>query len=756
MTYTRYILLFAFLLTAGMGATAQMKRADEAFKHHHYLEAIELYEQAIRRDLDNDQAITNMAIALWRTNQLLQAEYWFTRAALMNEDPEVKLMFAQVLIANEKYELAAKWLEKYMAVQTNDEKLHHARQVLAWANGLHDGARPSQDMRVTPAPINSPDLDFSPVFAQNKLYFTTNRKGVMKRSGEYDPWTGGRFTDVFVAERTGENEFSEPEAATDFPLTAYHEGPFVFSPDGNELFITTSDIDERARRFDAENNTRVQIKHYLRDINGNWVQSKALPFLNSDYSTSHPAISPDGNTLVFASDRPGGKGGMDLYRVTRNERGNWSKPSALGEHINTRGSEAFPYIDANGDLYFSSNWHPGFGGLDIFRCAWDGENWGMPENVGQPINGARDDFGLVIEPGGHSGFFSSNRNFENGDDILFFKRTVGVRIEGRLVDCSSGRAIGHAQVELRGKDYYRDFAFTDAEGFFSFTVNEGEVYEIAAQHERFRADDACTGAATCDTRGMNIGERTAIKLALAPDVPADRMISYLCGKIVHGVYGNPLSEAQITLIDENGYELEVTTGAHGAFFIEAQTDATYEVIAQKDAFMETRETITVTPQEDQCHSVSVALEPNRSVIPPPLPLDVKVTKGMVLELYHVYFDLGKSSIRQDAVEDLETFLQIMAKFPGMRGEIMAHTDSRADDDFNMKLSQQRAEAVQNWLVERGVDPKRLEARGYGETQLVNTCADGVDCTEEEHQRNRRVEFRIIDLGEEVVFESVGY
>lgn len=756
MTYTRYILLFVFLLTAGMGATAQMKRADEAFKHHHYLEAIDLYQQAIRRDLDNDKAITNMAIALWRTNQLLQAEYWFTRAALMNEDPEVKLMFAQVLIANEKYELAAKWLEKYMAAQTNDEKLHHARQVLAWANGLHAGARPSQDMRVTPAPINSPELDFSPVLVNNKLYFTTNRKGVMKRSGEYDPWTGGRFTDVFVAERTDENEFTEPVPATNFPLTAYHEGPFVFSPDGNELFITTSDVDERSRRFDAENNTRVQIKHYLRDIHGNWVQSKALPFLNSDYSTSHPAISPDGSTLVFASDRPGGKGGMDLYRVTRNERGNWGKPSALGEHINTRGNEAFPYIDANGDLYFSSNWHPGFGGLDIFRSAWDGENWGMPENLGQPINGARDDFGIVIEPGGHSGFFSSNRNYDNGDDILFFKSTVGVRIEGQLVDCSSARAIAHAQVELRGKDYYRDFAFTDAEGHFSFIVNENEVFEITAQHERFRADDACNGTATCDTRGMTIGERTAIKLALAPDVPADRRISYLCGKIVHGTYGNPLSDAQITLIDENGYELDVTTGAHGAFFIEAQADATYEVVAQKDAFIETRETITVTPQEDQCHSVSVALEPNRAMIPPPLPLDVKVTKGMVLELYHVYFDLGKSSIRQDAVEDLETFVQIMAKFPGMRGEIMAHTDSRADDAFNMKLSQQRAEAVQNWLVERGIDPNRLEARGYGETQLVNQCADGVECSEEEHQRNRRVEFRIIDLGEEVVFESRGH
>lgn len=244
-------LKLALVVFGFMGMTfssqAQLKKADEAFEHHHYEEAIELYNQVIRKDLDNDLAITKMAVCYWQTNQLPEAEYWFTRAALMNDDVEVKLQYSQVLIANEKYELAVKWLEKYMTVQTDETKLHYANQLLAWAGALANGAFQEKDCKVQPMPFNTEDLDFAPTLFGDKVYFVTNRKGVLKKSGEYDPWTNGRFTDVFSSV-VGENDtFGEALPATDIPLTPYHEGPICFSPDGTELYMTTSDIDDNKR-----------------------------------------------------------------------------------------------------------------------------------------------------------------------------------------------------------------------------------------------------------------------------------------------------------------------------------------------------------------------------------------------------------------------------------------------------------------------------------------------------------------------------
>lgn len=738
------ILILGFLAIPLL-SVAQVKRADEAFKHHHYDEAITLYEQAIRRDLDNDHAITNMAISLWRTNRLLQAEYWFTRAALMNEDPEVKLMFSQVLIANEKYGQAAQWLTKYMAVQTDDEKLHHARQLHAWCTGLEAGAQPSNDYRVVPLDINSTSLDFGPVLFKGKLYFTTNRKGVVKRSGEYDPWTGDRFTDVFEATRTGESSFSEPVAAFGFPAGPYHEGPLTISADGRELFLTTSDVKDNSRGYDDINNTRLRIRHYLRDADGIWVETKDLPFCKRTHNVSHPALSPDGRTLVFASDMAGGRGGMDLYSVTRDDQGIWGEPRSLGKHINTRGNDVFPSFDAQGNLYYASNGLPGFGGLDLFVCALTADGWALPENMGKPINGPRDDFSIFMEDGGLSGFFTSNRNPDQQDDILFFKRTTGIVIEGELLDCSTGEPIAHAKVELHGSDFYRDVFFTNAEGRFRFLVQQEDDFEVIATHERFRVDGGCSGKERCSTRGMVEGQRTAMKLALSPQLAADRHPVYLCGQVVHARYGNPLAEVDVQLVNPQGEEFKVRTGALGSFFVPVEALTDYTVNVSKAAFEPQSETIEVQPQLDQCHSVLISLNPDQLKIPEPLRLDVKVVKGLVLELYHVYFDLASAELREDALAELETFYQLMVMHPSVRGEIMAHTDARAAANYNLDLSQRRAEAVFNYLVERGIAPERLTAKGYGESQPVNHCVDGVDCTEEQHQRNRRVEFRILEV-----------
>jgi len=132
---------------------------------------------------------------------------------------------------------------------------------------------------------------------------------------------------------------------------------------------------------------------------------------------------------------------------------------------------------------------------------------------------------------------------------------------------------------------------------------------------------------------------------------------------------------------------------------------------------------------------------------------MKIEKGMVIELYHIYFDSNSAEVREDAVPDLETFYNLLLMHPSMRGEVMAHTDAKAGFEYNLNLSQERADNVMAYLIGRGINPNRLEAVGYGESKLINHCADGIVCSEEQHQRNRRVEFRVLDIKETVGFMS---
>lgn len=741
------------LLVAG-AVQSQLRKAEEAFKHHHYKEAIVHFDKAIRKDLDNDEAITKMAICFWKTNQLPEAEYWFTRAALMNDDPEVKLMYAQVLIANKKYEKAAEWLSRYINAVTNEDKIHHASQLRTWAEALYSGAFRDDDCKVVPASVNSYALDFAPVLHQERLYFVTNRRGVRHRSGQYDPWTGMRFTDIFVADNEGEGVLTNERPADDFPLTAFHDGPVTFSSDGNEAYATVSDFEDNKRHYDDSNNTRVKIVRFVRSADNTWVRSGDLPFASREYNTAHPTLSADGRTLVYAADKPGGFGGMDLYTVERNEAGEWGSPRLLGAHINTRGNETFPYLHENGSLYFASNWHPGFGGMDIFRSAADEKSWGIPENLGLPLNSERDDFGICFEEKGESGFLSSNRSGDGKDEILYFRYMVGRRIAGQLRECTSLQPIANAQITLEGKEKYVDYAFTDSDGRFSFTVSEGNEFTISAEKQGFLSDDACNASTNCKLEDVPEGGAVNVQLALAAEPRHGDHLGYLCGTVRNDLYGNPLPNSIIRLLHGSGEVVAEATGITGSFFIPARKGETYRLMVSRPGFFNFEHELVLTPSYDGCHEVQVNLTPDRREIPAPLVLEeVDLDEGVVIELYHIYFDRDKATLRDEAVQDLETFYTLLQQYPSIQGEIMAHTDSRASDGYNQELSQRRAESVRGYLIGKGIAPDRLTAKGYGESRLINHCEDGVSCSEEQHQRNRRVEFRVTGIDKEIDVKS---
>lgn len=741
-----FTLLFVLVSSA---MVAQMRQANEAFEHHHYEVAIELYNKAIRKDLDNGEAVTNLALSYWRTDKTNLAEYWFNRAVYMNELPEVKLWYSQLLISNEKYESAIQWLGKYMLAETDENKIRLSQQLSDYCEALSAGIPEDETCIIQPLILNSNDLDFAPFILGSNLLFVTNRPGVTARPGELDPWTSAPFTDVFSAPLI--NDFPSDRAAyfEEIPQSALHEGPLCFSANGKELFITTSNVLSKKRQFDEQNNTRLSLKHYIKKDSIWLIQT--LPFVNSSFNFAHPALSPDGQTLVFSSDGLGTMGGMDLFFVERDEHGNWGLPQAFDDGINTPGTEVFPSFKQNGDLYFSSDLLVGFGGLDVFKTNREDGVWLAAKNIGAPLNSPKDDFGIVFFEDGKHGFISSNRNANRSDDILSFKFEKGIFIEGQVIDCTTGMPVPGALVEIKTDGGFTRTAYAKGLGEFKVLIAEANDLLITAYAEGFENSQVCSSEQAFDISLMNEGDVLQVKLGLSRNDAGLSQQRYIRGMVVEMPYGTGLSGADVELINLLSNEaVSMQSNAYGAFLLPIEANVPYGIVAvglnASSDFLE-----FMLSEDVQEYDLSMGIWPSgkTALASNELHPDMRLVEGQIVQLYHIYFDRNSTTLEKPAMEDLEVLYQLMLKYPDMTGEIMAHADARSSHEYNLELSQKRAEGAVAWLVARGIDPSRLSATGYGETMPKIRCENEEDCTEEMHARNRRVEFRVIDLVKDI-------
>ena len=394
--------------------------------------------------------------------------------------------------------------------------------------------------------------------------------------------------------------------------TPFNESTAAFTKDGNTIYFTRNNYVNKKLGTDMENTILLKILRSTKDKSGKWSKAEELPFNSDQYNVAHPALSPDGKYLYFASDMAGSFGNSDIYRVEILANGQFGKPENLGNIINTAGRESFPFVSDDNVLYYSSDGIPGLGGLDIFAVKFkDDGTKTKPMNIGQPGNSADDDFCFVIDASTRLGFLSSNRPGGKGrDDIYTF-------------------------------------------------------------HE---------------------------------DVP----LEFSC-------------ERPIKVVIKNAKTKEVIPG--------------YYLRGEKQKF-ETAEVNLTLKEDGDDELYEILLKPK----------EVNLKKGMdlakVFEIQEIKFDLGKADIRPDAELELIKIVEAMKQYPRMKIDIRSHTDSRGSDSFNMKLSDRRAKSTMNWIISQGIAKNRLKAKGYGETRLVNRCKNGVPCTEEEHQQNRRSEFII--------------
>lgn len=472
------VLLFILIALLSGCKSSTLSIADNLFQKGEYHEAQKLYRENYNRlkDKSSKADIANkLGQCSWKLNQYQKAINYFLNA-LRNgcQDSIVYLYLSDTYLKEDKIKDAEFYIHQY-----NDKYLKNALSVQI-ENSLNfiNNAQHNTRYHVEKARfINNRRSNYSPTLLKghnNLLYFTSTDE---YSKGDKSTITGIKHGDIWYAKKNENNEWERPQPLEGPINTNYDEGTVSFTPDGNRMYFTRSIPDK-------DRDTHLEI-WYSNKIGNQWDEpSKLTIFNDSAYNYCHPAVSTDGLFLYFASDRPGGYGGYDIWRTLLT--GDNGIVENLGDIINTPGDEVFPYLHNDSTIYFASYGHPGYGGLDIFKAFIGRDNkfynvW----NMGRPINSSADDFGITFNED-ESGFFSSNRNDDRGYDHIFMFKLPNLRclLTGYVLD-TDGYAISNADLRLIGNDGTIKKEKSKDDGSFRFNIIPGISYLIQASCSGF-------------------------------------------------------------------------------------------------------------------------------------------------------------------------------------------------------------------------------------------------------------------------------
>jgi outer membrane protein OmpA-like peptidoglycan-associated protein len=833
-TSVTLMLVSLFILNAN-AQSGLIKEATRQFDMMSYANAIDLFEKALKKPEKIPDALklsvkTKLANSYRLIKDTQNAERVYREVignanSFTGEDSKTVMYYAQALASNGKYRESQEAFQKYMSVQTDDQRKGFLK-IQSTAEKLQKNA---SSYKIEYLTMNSGKADFSPTYYKNGMIFCSNRGegGIAKR---VFCWDNSAFLDLYFlpdlaaiggqgasslgggsnkagklqkAGRTlGNDEYTSPTANDSRTVgtyggiaiagggsydevpqspsnrfskdlnTKYHEGPAVFTNDAKKVIFTRNNFNNGKYKISSDGVNKLKI-YTADDKTGGWANVKEVPFNSNEYSTGHPSITKDDKLVYFVSDMPGGFGGTDIYVVSYNND-SWGTPVNLGKTINTKGNEMFPYVDANNNLYFSSDGHPGLGDLDIFYVDMkNGTPIGRVRNLGAPMNSSKDDFGIITDAERKTGYFSSNRKRGGTDDDIYrFNR------EGSLWPCSDLIAVVYdaetkmpiegATVSIDGNGKVLDSKTTDNEGAANVCVDEsGEMIFNASKsgytankvtytakgddaEESGRIEIALTKikADTVATNTGGIGESTEQPVngsangaysnngGTSTNIPLGKGESIagkagtIKGKLKRQRTGEPIEGAVVTLRnDRDGSIQQVVTGPDGSYEFDVLEGNDYTLEASKDGYgTKGRKIRKVKAGQAYINGDMTMFE-----------------TGDVIALENIYYDLNSAKIRLDAQGELTRLVEMMRKYPRMRIEFRSHTDSRGDANANQMLSEKRTKCAIAWMKKKGIRSSRFVPMGFGESQLVNNCADGVECTEEMHQQNRRTEIKILQM-----------
>jgi outer membrane protein OmpA-like peptidoglycan-associated protein/tetratricopeptide (TPR) repeat protein len=650
-------IILLYLIISSFSVFAQdnkLRKAEKYYLTANYSKAAEQFSILLNEEVKNPEILKKAADSYYFISNFEKANPLYKELIEnFKESIDEKYIFryAQSLKAVGNTEDSNKWMKVYESEMT--ETVYKAT-----IEKLENIKSQGNKFEIKNVVINTPYSDFGPTVYNNQFVFSSPTKEKKIFSKKYK-WNNQSYLDLYTTEIKDNKLDSIVKPFSETLNTKLHEASVAFSNDGKTIYFTRNNNEKGKRKKDAEKITHVSI--YSAELIGNeWTNVKPLPFNGLTYSTMHPSLNKDNTKLYFSSDMPGTIGSFDIFYVDIDANGKFGKPINLGDQINTKNREQFPYISDENKLFFASDGHIGFGLLDVFLAEETKEGYSKPLNLGLPINTNMDDFSFIYNDNSKRGFFASNRQEGKGDDDIYsFLQISPLKdfqyfVQGTIIDSESEEPIEGAKIEMfdeKGNKIAE--SIVDKEGTFYFDLQPG-TFKLATSHPDF--------------------------------IPAEKTFTVLDN-------GNSKTEQIIKM-----QRIPKT-------FLE-------ELIAEEG-------------------------EPK-----------VITDDGVLMfDLPEILFDFDKFNIRDDAKVHLDKLVDKLSRYPQIDIAIGSHTDKRGTEAYNEKLSQDRATSTMNYLIEKGIDANRVTAKGYGESKPKVDCDDH-ECSDAEHQINRRSEFVIIVKKEE--------
>ena len=704
-------ILFALGSIASIKAQDDLKRADLYFSRAYYSDAIPLYEELLPRN-KSSKLLKNLADSYYHTFNMKAAARWYAYLVSNygeNIDESYYFKLNQSLKAIGEYEKADQALIDYY---TNQNLSDRTEQVKAGSTYIENVKAIGERFDIKNLALNTSTSEFGAAIVDSVLVYNASKKEA-KTLGKLYRWNNQNYLDFYAHPK--EKLQIGDSLSTSFSKninTNLHEGTFAITKDRSTIYFTRN---SKKKTDDKISNLKLYKAEW---IDEEWQNITELPFNGHNFSTEHPALSPDETKLYFASDRGGGYGGFDLYYVSIQKDGFFSSPVNLGAKINTDKKEQFPFIDGDGNLYFSSNGHPGFGLLDIFISKNDKGNFSKPDNLGLPMNSGYDDFSVSIEKNGKTGFFASNRPGGKGsDDIYSFTETRPLIIEdclqyitGKIIDKTTRKPLIGASVEmvqLEGAAIEK--LITGQDGSFKFMVNCNSSYQVTAQKEGYE-----NGLNTVITDGV----RKATK---------DASLELLSKKVIE--------EQKALALQKEQEEAEKKAIVLAQRKKDQELKAEQERIKKENELIKKQALAQEQKKKKRQKEIEEVIAKEEAII--------KKENRTIVEIGEIHFDYSLWYVRREARQRLDKLVEIMKNNPGMVIEIGTHTDIRGNSAYNKELSQKRADAAKEYLVKNGINKSNVIAKGYGESQPIVKCETVDSCSEEDHEWNRRCELVVV-------------
>ena len=582
--------------------------------------------------------------------------------------------------------------------------------------------------------VNSDMPEYAPVVSLDgtSLYFTSRREWDDKSSNDFrDPMLNNYPEDIFVSYQDFEGQWTSPEKLA-FCQNKYNEATIAVSSDERKIFVYQDATGGGDIYFSAFGDNKFEELEKLR-----------YKGVNTDSWETHCTVTPDGENMYFVSDRPGGLGGRDIYRIVKLPNGDWSEPQNMGPTINTAYDEDSPFIAVNNKtLYFSSNGPSSMGGFDVFVSFRDDDNqWSEPVNMGYPINSAGDDIFYTTTIDGLKGYLSSFRKGGFGEKDIYEIRNdyLGNRpissLRGIISTIDGSDLPPNISVKLECKACEKEssrvlYPRVKNGSFFSVLDRCSDyILSFYDGDQLLKSEDFNT---LCNAENEELNKNLVLgTYTLAATVADDKSLEFL-------------QNAKVEILDANNVVIEtITTDAKGNIVSSYLDDKEYGDKINLNIRISKKDYLTQTFVLDTVLGNSPNIKLDYLLAKSEIGTDI----GVVFDLSPIYFDLDKSNIRPDAAKELDKIVKIMNENPSIKIELGSHTDCRASKAYNLSLSNRRAVSSAKYIQERIDNPKRIYGKGYGESKLVNDCGcEGnvvSDCSEEEHQANRRTEFKIV-------------